>query len=332
MSISKSEDHVPREPTLTRKKAPKPSRLINQSQPNGVRSETPSRILDQVLDLPSYVSELNTLLSSVPVDLKRVGKIIREHPKLSDHIMHLCKLRIAGFDDQNGSIDHGVVFLGTQQMRTLILACCMIVDIGSCYSSSQLRSFWQHGFLTASLSERIALYIGYRGPTTAWRAGLFHDAGALALVRWAADTRGAGPSANAICGEVTEEERKSFGTDHCFVGGLIGRKWGLPEEIVDVLEFHHDPDGSKYDRALVGIVAVADKYCVGRGIKFQLVKEPPGEPPDDSFLQAICYLLPGLDNDLARNLKDVLEITYLQKINHLSSNCGSVFGGVGLQV
>jgi len=332
MSISKSEDHVPREPTLTRKKAPKPSRLINQSQPNGVRSETPSRILDQVLDLPSYVSELNTLLSSVPVDLKRVGKIIREHPKLSDHIMHLCKLRIAGFDDQNGSIDHGVVFLGTQQMRTLILACCMIVDIGSCYSSSQLRSFWQHGFLTASLSERIALYIGYRGPTTAWRAGLFHDAGALALVRWAADTRGAGPSANAICGEVTEEERKSFGTDHCFVGGLIGRKWGLPEEIVDVLEFHHDPDGSKYDRALVGIVAAADKYCVGRGIKFQLVKEPPGEPPDDSFLQAICYLLPGLDNDLARNLKDVLEITYLQKINHLSSNCGSVFGGVGLQV
>ena len=317
---------------MTRKKAPKASRLIAQSQPNDVRSEILSRIFDKVLDLPSYVSELNTLLSSVPVDLKRVGEIIREHPKLSDHIMHLCKLRIAGFDDQNGSIDHGVVFLGTQQMRTLILACCMIVDIGSCYSLSQLRSFWQHGLLTASLSERIALYIGYPGPTTAWRAGLFHDAGALALVRWAADTRSAGPSANAICGEMIEEERKSFGTDHCFVGSLIGREWGLPEEIVDVLEFHHNPDGSKYDRVLVGIVAAADKYCVGRGIKFQLVKEPASEPREDSFQQALCYLLPGLDNDLARNLKDVLEITYLQKINHLTSDCGSVFGGVGLQV
>jgi HD-like signal output (HDOD) protein len=293
-----------------------------------VRSKILSRVFDEVLDLPSYVSELNTLLSSVPVDLKRVGKIIREHPKLSDHIMHLCKLRIAGFDDQTGSIDHGVVFLGTQQMRTLILACCMIVDIGSCYSLSQLRSFWQHGFLTASLSERIALYIGYRGPTAAWRAGLFHDAGALALVRWAADTLGAGSSVNAICGEVIEEERKGFGTDHCFVGGLIGRKWGLPQEIVDVLEFHHNPDGSKYDRVLVGIVAAADKFCVGRGIKFQLVKEPTSEPREESFHQEFCYLLPGLDNDLARNLKDVLEITYLQEINRLTSNCGSVFGGV----
>jgi HD-like signal output (HDOD) protein len=294
-----------------------------------VRSETVSRIFDEVLHLPSYVSELNGLLGSVPVDLKRVGKIIREHPKLSDHIMHLCKLRIPGFDDQTGSIDHGIVFLGTEQMRTLILACCMIVDIGSCYSLSQLRSFWQHGLLTASLGERIALYIGYPEPATAWRAGLFHDAGALALVRWAADTRSAGPSTNAICGEVIEEERKSFGTDHCFVGSLIGREWGLPKEIVDVLEFHHNPDGSKYDRALVGIVAAADKYCVGRGIKFQLVKEPASERRDGSFQQALCYLLPGLNNDLARNLKDVLEITYLQKINHLTSDCGSVFGGVG---
>ena len=317
---------------MTRKKSSESSRLITQSQPNDARSEVLSHIFDEVLDLPAYVSELNRLLSSVPVDLKRVGKIIREHPKLSDNIIHLCKLRIAGFDDQTASLDHGIVFLGTDQMRTLILACCMILDLGGACSSNDLRSFWQHGLLTATLSERIARYIGYPRPDAASRAGLFHDAGALALVRWAADSRSAGEPANAICGEVLEEERRSFGTDHCFVGSLIGRAWGLPEEIVDVLEFHHNPEGSKHDRLLVGIVAAADNYCVGRGIKFQLLKEPASDPQEDGFHRVLCRSLPSLCNELARNLEDLLDITYRQKINDFTSNYGSVFSGVGLQI
>jgi HD-like signal output (HDOD) protein len=272
------------------------------------------------------------LLGSVPVDLKRVGKIIRAHPKLSDHIIHLCKLTLPGFQDQNVSLDHGIVFLGTDQMRTLIMACCMVLDIGNCYSSNQLRSFWQHGLLTASLSERIARYLGHPRPEDAWRAGLFHDAGALALVRWAVAMRSTGAKANAMCGEMIEAERKSFGVDHCYVGSLIGRTWGLPEEIIDVLEFHHNPHASKCDRVLVGIVAAADSFSVGRGIRFKLVKDQASEPSEDRFSQALCRWLPGLGYNLARKLEDILEITYLQKINDFESGHGSVFSGLGAQI
>ena len=300
-----------------------------QSQPNCAGRMLLSRISNEVLDLPAYVSELNNLLGSVPVDLNKVGKIIREHPKLADHIIHLCKLRMPGFDDQKANVDHGIVFLGTDQLRTLIMACCMVLDIGSCYSAKQLRSFWQHGLLTASLSERIARYINYSRPEDACRAGLFHDAGALALVRWAAGTGSTEEWANAMCGEMIEAERKRFRTDHCFVGSLLGRAWGLPEEIVDVLEFHHNPQESKCDRVLVGIVAAADSYCVRRGVRFQLVKGKAGESPEDNFQQVLCRWLPGLGSDMARKLKDLLEITYLQKINDFESGYSGVFSGVG---
>jgi HD-like signal output (HDOD) protein len=317
---------------LSLKKTSEASHAPTRSGPNDATSEILSRISDEILDLPAYVSELNRLLSSVPVDLKRVGKVIREHPKLAHHIIHLCKLTMPAFRDQNASVDHGIVFLGTSQMRTLIMACCMVLDIGSCYSSNQLRSFWRHGLLTASLSERIANYLDYPRSEDACRAGLFHDAGALALARWAGGTRSTGEFCNAICGENTHAERKNFGTDHCVVGGLLGRAWGLPEEIVDVLEFHHDPQASKCDPILVGIVAAADRYCVGRGIRFQLVEEQASEPSEDGFDQLICQWLPGLDNDLVRKLKDVLELTYLQKTNDFERGCGSVLSGVGGQM
>jgi hypothetical protein len=105
----------------------------------------------------------------------------------------------------------------------------------------------------------------------------------------------------------------------------------LPEEIVDVLEFHHNPEQSKCDRVLVGIVAAADSYAVGRGIRFQLVKEPGSKSQEDRFRKALCRCLPDLGNDVARNLKDALEITYLQKMNDFASGYGNVFSSVGLK-
>lgn len=293
--------------------------------PNRFRGGIPAHIAVEILDFPPYVSDLNKLLSSVPVDLKRVGQIIRAQPNLSAHIIHGCKLATPCFQDQIVSLDHGIVFLGIDQMRTLVLACCLALDLGSCYSSEQLGSFWQHSVLTAFLSERIARYLNYPGSENAYRAGLLHDAGALALVRWAARTQTARELDNAMCGEAIEAERERLGLDHCLVGNLIGQAWGLPAEIVDVLECHHDPQRARYDRLLVGIVAVADSFCVDRGIRFQLIDERPSLPAKNQFPQVLDRWLPGLGNDMGRKLKDILEITYLQKVYDFESGYSSVF-------
>jgi HD-like signal output (HDOD) protein len=306
--------------------------LLAPTQSNESRSEILSRLSDEILDFPGYVSELNELLSSVPVDLKRVGEIIRAQPNLSAHLIHLCQLAMPDFHNQIANLDHGIVFLGIDQMRTLILACCMAVDIGSCYSSDQLRSFWQHSLLTASLSERIARYMNYPRSENAYRAGLFHDAGALALVRWAARSGNAKALDNKMCGELIEAERESLGMDHCYVGSLIGQVWELPADIVDVLQCHHNPQESKCDRALVGIVAAADSFCVEHGVRFQLVKDSSSVAPQEGFHQVLCRSLPGLGNDLGRNLKEILEMTYLQKINDFESGHASVFSGAGAPI
>ncbi len=157
-------------------------------------------------------------LAVCPWTLRGSEKSFAPNPNLSAYLIHLCQLAMPDFHDQIASVDHGIVFLGIDQMRTLILACCMVLDIGSCYSSDQLRSFWQHSLLTASLSERIARYMNYPRSENAYRAGLFHDAGALALVRWAARMGSAKALDNAMCGEFIEAERESFGMDHCDVG------------------------------------------------------------------------------------------------------------------
>lgn len=300
--------------------------LLVPTPPNESRDEILSRLSDEILDFPGYVTELNRLLSSVPVDLKRVGEIIRAQPKLAAHLIRLCQLAMP----EIASVDHGIVLLGVDQMRTLILACCMALDIGSSYSSDQLRSFWRHSLLTASLSERIARYMNYPKSETAYRAGLFHDAGALALVRWAVRTGSTNALDNAMCGEFVELERESLGMDHCYVGSLIGHVWELPAEIIDVLECHHNPPESKCDRVLVGMVAVADSFCVEHGVRFELVKDRTSVAPTEGFHQVLCRSLPCLGEDLGRKMKEILEMTYLQKINDFESGYASVLSGAGI--
>ena len=300
--------------------------LLDRNRSNELRDEILSRLSDEVLDFPGYVTELNKLLSSVPVDLKRIGEIIRAQPNLSENLIHLCQLAMPDFHDQIASVEHGIVFLGIDQMRTLILACCLALDIGISYSSEQLRSFWRHSLLTASLGERIARYMNYPKSEYAYRAGLFHDAGALALVRWAVRTGSAKALDNAMCGEFIEAERQSLGMDHCYVGSLIGHVWELPAEIIDVLESHHNPQEAKCDRVLVGIVAVADNFCVEHGVRFQLRKDRASTASKVGFHQVLCRALPGLGNDLGRKLKEILEMTYLQKINDFESAYPNVLG------
>jgi len=300
-------------------------RSVRPPQIKMLGRELVSDIVEEIFDYPAHVSELNALLCRVPVDLKAVAEIIRSQPQLSASITHLCRLTMPGFHDQPAGVEHGIVFLGIDQMRTLILACCMVSDLGAGYSTEQIRSFWRHSVLTASLAERIARYMDYPSPADAYRAGLFHDAGALALVRWAIRTRGPEAMDNTLGGELVEVERRRLRVDHCFAGKLIGQAWKLPAEIIDVLEFHHQPEASPGDRTLVGIVAAADRFCVERGIQFQLQPQPASSLPPGNLHQLLGQWVPGMGDESVRQLKDVLEITYLQKVTDFERGRSSLF-------
>ena len=46
--------------------------------------------------LPNYVLDLNALLSSASVDLKKVGNVIRTDPSLSAQVLRLCNSALFG--------------------------------------------------------------------------------------------------------------------------------------------------------------------------------------------------------------------------------------------
>lgn len=280
-------------------------------------------ILSQDLPtLPTYVLDLNALLSSSTVDLKKVGKVIRTDPSLSAQVLRLCNSALFGLRRRVLSIEQAAILLGTERLRTLVLTCSLMQFAGKRVASAQLSSFWQHSFLTALLSERIARQVDYFEKEQAYLCGLLHDIGQLPLTILVLEEDAKKrrlPPADWL--DNFTIEREYFGMDHCKVGRWMAVAWNFMPSFVDVFEYHHSPERAEHDPYLVGIIAAADQFLMTQAINIvpptaeAPVPEAPApesspapEPEEPSFLQR-C--LPHLSEIERQAVMEMLQTEYI---------------------
>jgi HD-like signal output (HDOD) protein len=248
--------------------------------------------------LPNYVLDLNALLGNSSVDLKKVGAVIRTDPSLSAQVLRLCNSALFGLRRRVISIEQAAVLLGTDRLRTLVLTCSLMQFAGKRLPIEQMIGFWQHSFLSALLSERIARQVDYFEKEQAYLGGLLHDIGVLPLwilvLEEQAKNRPLPPP--DWCDQIAVE-RDYFGMDHCKVGRWMAVAWNFMPSFVDVFEHHHDPARSDHDPYLVGIVAAADQFlhtqeeAASDQESMQIADSGSPGPDEPSFLQGCLPLL-----------------------------------------
>jgi len=264
--------------------------------------------------LPSYVLELNTLLSAASVDLKKVGKVIRNDPSLSAHVLRMCNSALFNLRRRVLSIEQAAVLMGAERLRTLVLTSSVMEFAGKHLTRDDVQVFWTHSFMSGMLSERIARWLEYPEPEQAYLGGLLHDIGTLPLLMVAGEEGSLkGEMSNGPWGGSLEIEKDYFGMNHCEVGRSIGLSWNFFPSFIDVFENHHHPEESTRDPHLVGIIAAADHFCESHSLS-EVEEGAPAEleetdtPFEDEFL-AVCF--PRLDAEDRSGLTEMLETEYL---------------------
>jgi len=261
--------------------------------------------------MPGFVFELNTLLSAPSVDLKKVARVIRNDPSMSAQIIRACNSALFSLRRRVLSIEEAAVLMGAERLRTLVLTCSVMDLTGKQLSKSEVQTFWQHSFMTGMLSERIAKWLEYPECEQAYLGGLLHDIGMLPLLVIATEEKSLGTASRRPWGDSLESEQAYFGLDHCEVGRWIGQSWNFFPSFIDVFENHHHPDRGARDPHLVGIVAIADRFCEARSLASSSEEDAltsPDAAVDDEWM-AQC--LPRLDVDERVGLAEMLETEYL---------------------
>jgi putative nucleotidyltransferase with HDIG domain len=140
-----------------------------------------------------------------------------------------------------------VFYLGLETISTLVL-CLQIFALHERTPTQEFSyaTLWSHSIATGMLAQHIAS-VENAGETSSlveqsFTAGLLHDIGKLLLVNSL-------PRRYSEALKLQQQqhwsswraEKEIFATTHSEVGAYLLGLWGLPEDIVEAVAFHHEP-------------------------------------------------------------------------------------------
>ncbi len=232
--------------------------------------------VDALPPLPPVARELMSLGDLEHAEIEQIARLIELDPGLSARVLGVCRAAHTGLGDRIRTVRHAAVMLGVDCIRRLVLSAqvcetlreqaAALDDSGRTMGLSGFDrdGFWMHCVGVAVASERFASRLpGLVAPERAFIAGLLHGVGRLALELVAPRAMSRImelAAAEGVAGAVAE--RRVLGIDHHGAGRRLAERWGLPDDVIAVIDRHDDPSGVIGAHGeIVSVVALAKWAC-----------------------------------------------------------------------
>ena len=255
---------------------------------------------------PALAESRNRVLRVVREDRSSVGEVVQAVE--SDVALVITVLRIANRSAQrrNGkvaSIPEAVEILSPEGVETLA-ARAATFDFFERTPGWDLmpERFRLHAVATQAAADRLARETAYEARDELLTAALLHDIGKLVLVHSypAYPTEIHGDARTP--GERVHRERLELGVDHALVGGVLARRWALPNRLATAIERHH-ADDAEGEAAFVRLADMLAHYGHGQPVNpKQLLRAARAVGLSTEQLRAVMYELPQGNGNVRRNV------------------------------
>lgn len=194
------------------------------------RLAAPSTVVGSVLEL---------IGGSAPV--RSIAQRVAQSPEITAHVLRLANSAL--FGEPVDTLDRAIVRIGERNLRGLLLAASTYRLLESelpLYGLPRL-ALLKHSTEVANAAQAVAGRLAPAVAPQAYLAGLVHDIGKAIL----ADVVRGRDDVHVVSSMA--DERALFGTDHARVGTWVATRWGLPSELCDAMQHHHDavvPEGN----------------------------------------------------------------------------------------
>ena len=154
------------------------------------------------------------------------------------------------------------------------------------------EQFRVHALATQQAAARIGRELGWPDRDELIVAALLHDIGRLVISKLHPGRKTYFDATGRTPEQRIREERDQLGIDHALVGGVLARRWNVPQRIAVAIERHHAEDAD----GLAAIIATADMvahYAQGEAVTPERLRETAkrcGLSPE--ALRELLYELP----------------------------------------
>lgn len=197
---------------------------------------------DKLPSNPKEYSNLYKVLNSPNASVKTIADIISHDPMMTTKILQMVNSAFFGLPYRILDPIQAVSFLGLDIVKSLVLFVNIFLEYkGDHYA--ELNNFWEHSLAVAKLAEAICKEenLSKEECEKALIGGLLHDTGKLVMNRMLGYFGHVKTEMNARSLTFVEAEYLLWGLTHAEAGAFLLNLWGLPEDIVKILEHHHHP-------------------------------------------------------------------------------------------
>lgn len=225
------------------------------------------RVIGQVNKLPSpsdIYFEISRLIRSPTCRLGDLHRVLSRDPALATKLLQLANTAHFCSGKPTTSIGRAVEILGLERLRYVALTTGVFAAVeGADHDEAVVSALQSLALDTARLAAALA---PRAQQDEAFAAGLLHELGTLVLaVGFRHDLELA--RARIAQGEpAAAVELERFGVTQTAIAARLLSIWGIPDEIVDAVQFHRDPGAAPESaRVLASIVHVAAAVAIARG-------------------------------------------------------------------
>lgn len=206
-------------------------------------------IVSRLIHVPSLSTVFYDLLNEIRSEnatLTKVGEIIARDLGMTAKVLQLVNSAFFGLRVEVTSPIQAAKLLGLELIASLALS----IQIFALFDDSKVKGFslaelTQHSLLVGMTAKQIAaIYTSEkRALEYALIAGILHDVGKLVIADNLPDEYSEVIERGRAEGlSITQAELETFNCTHADIGAFLIALWGLPEDVVEAVAYHHRPE------------------------------------------------------------------------------------------
>ena len=195
--------------------------------------------------LPEVVNEVCKLVNDPNANTKQLDAIIVKDAAMAAKMLRMVNSVYYGLSQPVRSLDQAIGVLGFKTIRSIALSIGVINLFQQQHASFNMKLFWTHSAVCATLCRMLAQKAKLCDPELAFTVGLLKDIGKLILVENAAnETRAIVAVAREYKMPFHAAAREVIDTDDAELGAWLMQTWGLEPLLVDAVRHQYDLDAA----------------------------------------------------------------------------------------
>jgi putative nucleotidyltransferase with HDIG domain len=222
-----------------------------------------ARDIDSLPHFPENVGYLLDMTKDPEAEISEIAKRISVDPVLTADLLRLVNSAYYHLSQRISNIPQAITLVGMKGVRNLLYSNSTRKILDTRYKEN--RSLWDHLHQTALYAFYLAraIKLSREQHDDAYVAGLLHDIGLIIVSNPYPDII---EKIRTFCTEKNVPRRVmenfSYGLNHADVGALIAQKWNFPDQLVEGIQYHHEPlRASLTHKNIVFCVYLANAIC-----------------------------------------------------------------------